>query len=140
MACVYERDFAERGWRKRITERTVLAFIFENAPHVITDSHLSHFAHFSSNIFTCKYPLSPPIVPPDHNIKRNELSETRTGRSIQYHFFFFFRIITFFSLPFLHIISSPLLFFPSPTPILKLSSSERQITQRAALLAVLSVQ
>lgn len=129
-------SITQRGWRNRMT-RCCISFIFQWALcnyKCVSGMHLSKCTHSSENILTCNCPLSP-IFASDHNFKRNEVSETRWGRSIKHQIC---RIIMIFSLP-LHMIPGPLL-FTSPIPIRELPSSERQITQWAALLAVLSVQ
>lgn len=62
-----------------------------------------HFSHFTLNILTCKCPLFPivPLTTTSNGMSDQRLDGRRRPVSI---FFFFSRIITFFSLP-LHIIS-----------------------------------
>lgn len=74
----------QRGWRNRMTGHCI-RFIFQWALcnyRCFSGMHLLQSTHFSENILTCKCPLSPNCAS-DHNIKRNEVSETRRGRSIK---------------------------------------------------------
>ncbi len=123
---------AQRGWRNRMTG-CCISFIFQWASCNYRCFSGMYFSHFSRNIFTCKCPLFP-IVP---------LTATSNGMSYQRQDWAQHPISIF---AYNHVFLSSFAYhsepsaFPSPIPIHELSSSERQITQWAALLAVVSVQ